>query len=84
MDPNDRDQQLVRNCTSPGQFRYESVELSRGKYGIVYVGYLQGCKVAVKKIRVEFGTAQNEAAMLKIEHPNIVKLLHVEDESSFR
>jgi predicted Ser/Thr protein kinase len=59
--------------------------IGQGCYGIVFEGTWKGKKVAVKRIQIE--NVENnlgEEAMQKIDHPNVVKLYHVESTSDFR
>jgi serine/threonine protein kinase len=60
--------------------------IGRGCYGTVYEGTWMGRKVAVKRIQIE--NVQNnkggEEVLQKLDHPNVVKLYHVESDSDFR
>jgi serine/threonine protein kinase len=59
--------------------------IGRGCYGTVYEGTWRDRKVAVKRIQME--NVQNhkgEEALQKLDHPNVVKLFHVESDSDFR
>ncbi|KZS01624.1 Uncharacterized protein APZ42_001667, partial [Daphnia magna] len=56
--------------------------IGEGGFGTVYEGEFGGRKVAVK--RVELHLVNNrEEAMLKLDHPNIVKLFHCESDDDF-
>ena len=57
-----------------------------GSYSTVFIGAFNGKQVAVKRIplyRVKF--VQREVEIVKcLHHPNITKLLDVEDDDDFR
>lgn len=54
--------------------------LGEGSYGSVFPGIYKGQKVAVKIVRLIY-TDENEEKTLKLlNHPNIVKLFHVESD----
>jgi serine/threonine protein kinase len=60
--------------------------LGKGRYGIVYEGTWMNRKVAVKRIQIE-NVENNKGeveALQKLDHPNVVKLYHVESDSDFR
>ncbi len=72
-------------------------KLGQSGYGFIYRGYLldvinENIKfpVAVKRIMIENGVDDEESAtdreliQLKLDHPNVVKLLHWEDDTTFR
>jgi serine/threonine protein kinase len=76
-------------------FLHESVSLSisidrekvlgKGAYGIVFEGTWMDRKVAVKRIQIEnVENNKEEKALQKLDHPNVVKLYHVESDSDFR
>ncbi len=60
--------------------------LGKGRYGIVNEGTWMNRKVAVKRIQIE--NVQNnkggEEALQILDHPNVVKLYHVESNLDFR
>ena len=63
----------------------ESKELGRGGFGTVFLGTFEGNNVAVKKIPV--GVLDNENDLQRevelhkqLDHQNVLKLLHVDDE----
>ncbi len=65
---------------------YVNEVLGYGGYGTVFKGELKRIPVAVKRIDL-FKTASNdqeEAALKTFEHPNVIKLLHVESDDLFR
>jgi serine/threonine protein kinase len=60
--------------------------LGKGRYGIVYEGTWMNRKVAVKRIQIE-NVENNKGeveALQKLDHPNVVKLYHVESDIDFR
>ncbi len=63
--------------------------IGKGIYGTVFEGTWKGTwkdkKVAVKRIQIEnVENNQGEEALQKLDHPNVVKLYHVESNSDFR
>lgn len=59
--------------------------LGRGEYGIVYEGTFHAKRVAVKRVQtLDVDKDQNEEILKKLEHPNVIKLLHSESDSDFR
>lgn len=62
--------------------------LGSGGYGIVYEGVWGENKnpVAVKRIQLIHVTSceKEEEALLKLNHPNIIKLFHAENDLDFR
>ncbi len=59
--------------------------LGRGGFGVVFRGEWNNKIVAVK--RIELAKCENnkeEEALQKLNHPNVVKLYHVESDSDFR
>ena len=59
--------------------------IGKGIYGIVFEGTWKGKKVAVKRIQIEnVENNKEEEALKKLDHPNVVKLYHVESDSDFR
>lgn len=61
--------------------------LGRGGYGTVFEGDYDGKKVAVKRIelaRAEDNNNREEEALRKFNHPNVIKLYHVESDANFR
>ncbi|KAK4011260.1 hypothetical protein OUZ56_020373 [Daphnia magna] len=57
--------------------------LGEGGFGTVFKGEFGGRKVAVKRVELHHVDKREEEAMLKLEHPNIVKLLHCEKDEDF-
>ncbi|XP_032797168.2 uncharacterized protein LOC116933517 isoform X2 [Daphnia magna] len=57
--------------------------LGRGGFGLVFKGKFGGREVAVKRVELRHVDKREEEAMLKLEHPNIVKLLHCEKDNDF-
>ena len=60
--------------------------LGQGGYGTVYEGVWRAKPVAIKRIQLTQikSNQREEAALQKLDHPNIIKLLHVESDSKFR
>jgi predicted Ser/Thr protein kinase len=64
------------------------VKLGKGGYGVVFEGEWKNDKVAVKRIEklpsAKGDEQEEEKALKKLEHPNVIKLLHVESDATFR
>jgi predicted Ser/Thr protein kinase len=59
--------------------------LGKGPYGTVFEGEWNGKKVAVKRIeKTKCENNKEDEALQKLDHPNVVKLYHVESDSDFR
>jgi serine/threonine protein kinase len=65
--------------------------LGKGGYGTVFEGVWCDKPAAIKRIELinisgkeERKNRREEEAMLKLDHPNVIKLLHVESDSTFR
>ena len=60
--------------------------LGEGRYGIVFEGVWSDKPVAIKRIQLTHiaSIKREEDALLKLNHPNVIKLLHVENDSTFR
>ncbi|XP_057373159.2 triple functional domain protein-like [Daphnia carinata] len=57
--------------------------IGEGGFGVVYKGKFGGREVAVKRVEMRHVDKREEDAMLKLDHPNIVKLLHYETDNDF-
>lgn len=54
-------------------------------FGHVFLGTLNGQKVAVKRIENHERQCNREGkALMMLHHPNVVRLLHVEETEDFR
>ena len=61
------------------------IRLGEGGYGAVFPGTFQGNKVAVKRVQLIDATNENEENILqKLNHPNIVKLFHIDRDDNFK
>ena len=59
--------------------------LGSGGYSHVFAGTYKGKDVAVKRIQLLDAADDNEIkVMQQLDHPNIIKLLHVENNDDFR
>ncbi|XP_057365474.1 calcium-dependent protein kinase 2-like [Daphnia carinata] len=57
--------------------------IGEGSFGMVCKGKFGGREVAVKRVEMRHVDKIEEEAMLKLDHPNIVKLLHCEKDQDF-
>jgi serine/threonine protein kinase len=61
------------------------VRLGGGGHGSVFLGTFQGNKVAVKRVLVIDATNENEEKIMQqLNHPNIVKLFHLNSDDNFK
>ncbi|XP_045023473.1 serine/threonine-protein kinase/endoribonuclease IRE1-like [Daphnia magna] len=72
-----------------GDIRFDRKDvLGSGGYGSVYRGNYKGQSIAVKRVEKRAGRVQlveNELNILKkLDHPNIVKLLHFDSDADFQ
>ena len=60
-------------------------ELGSGGFAFVYEGFYR-LPVAVKRVQLEHvvSNPHEEAILRKLNHPNVIKLWHVESDSNFR
>jgi len=61
--------------------------LGRGGFAIVYRGKLDGKPVAVKRMQQEMVANDNrreEEALRLLDHPNVISLLHIENDEDFK
>lgn len=60
--------------------------LGKGAYGYVFKGWLSGVQVAVKRIQLPDlpESCRESRALDRLYHPNVIKLLHIEDDDNFR
>ncbi|XP_046439835.1 uncharacterized protein LOC124190980 [Daphnia pulex] len=70
------------------EFECSKTVLGRGGFGIIFNGFLGPNRepVAVKRLMLEDvdGSEKEEEALRNLKHPNVVKLHHVQSDSSFR
>jgi serine/threonine-protein kinase/endoribonuclease IRE1 len=59
-------------------------KLGEGRYGIVCKGSWDGKTVAIKRIQLHHCCNQEEEAMKKLDHPNVIKIFHAESDEHFR
>lgn len=57
--------------------------LGNGGYGSVFSGKFKNRDVAVKRVELIHAT-DNEEALKQLDHPNVVKLFHVECTDDFK
>jgi serine/threonine protein kinase len=60
--------------------------LGVGGFGTVYQGVWGKTKVAVKRILIKDAASneQEEKALKLLDHPNVIKLFHVEEDQDFK
>ena len=60
--------------------------LGKGAFGTVYEGVWCAKLVAIKRIQLSdiVSNEREEEALKKLDHLNVIKLLHVESDSAFR
>jgi serine/threonine-protein kinase/endoribonuclease IRE1 len=60
--------------------------LGEGGHGLVYKGMWHGIPVAVKrKLQLNnFTNEREERALLKLNHPNVIKLFHADGDQDFK
>ena len=77
----------MRNLFGNNKFNLGQM-LGAGGFGTAYRGTYQGSEVAIKKIQIDRLTGERldreHEAMQKLEHPNVLKLIHWEDSNDFR
>lgn len=61
-------------------------KLGEGRYGIVFQGIWNRKPVAVKRIQLLHiaSNQQEEAALQRLDHPNVIKLFDAENDLNFR
>ena len=65
---------------------YKDKVLGQGGFAHVFEGRWNERKVAVKRVLLEDvgSTKQEEEALQRLNHPNVIKLFHVENNEYFR
>jgi serine/threonine protein kinase len=60
--------------------------IGKGGFGTVFEGVWCGKPVAIKRIPLSDITSneREEKALKKLDHPNVIKLLHIESDPMFR
>jgi hypothetical protein len=71
------------------QITFEANIIYKGNYSTVFPGFLNGQRIALKKIPLpDFNLRKDadveEEVLRRCDHPNIVKLLRVEECTSYR
>ncbi len=73
---------MLQNNNMEIQYNRE-VQLGEGGSGSVFPGTFQGREVAVKRVLLNMANGNEEEALKKLNHPNIVKLFYVERTDDF-
>lgn len=60
------------------------VILGIGKLGSVFHGTFDGHKVAVKRVDLFRVIENEEKTLLKLDHPNVIKLFHSNSDCNFK
>ena len=64
---------------------YRNELLGEGGFAKVFDGRWNEKKVAVKRVQLlDVGSTQEEEALQRLNHPNVIKLFHVENNDDFR
>ena len=58
-------------------------QIGRSQYGQVYRATYDGSQVAIKRILID-GVDHEYVGLKNLDHPNVLKLLHLEDKDPFR
>ncbi len=58
--------------------------LGVGGFGTVFEGVFKNQKVAIKRVGLDLDYLLEEFSLMRFNHPNVVKLLHVESSTDFR
>lgn len=58
--------------------------IGEGAFGTVFEGVWFNTKVAIKRVGLHLDNLVEEFSLMRFNHPNVVKLLHVESDSEFR
>ena len=68
------------------QITNPNTPLGSGGYSYVFAGTYKDQNVAVKRIQLLDATDDKEVKVMQqiLDHPNVVKLLHVENDENFR
>lgn len=70
----------------PSVYRIKN-ELGSGGFGSVWEGVWRRQKVAVKKMMIRDDRNlchEREESLLKLNHPNVIKMFHIESDSDYR
>ena len=57
--------------------------LSRGSCSSTFTGTLNGRLVAVEKIKSSYADHSLKPTLIQLDHPNVVKLLQIEEDANF-
>jgi serine/threonine-protein kinase/endoribonuclease IRE1 len=60
------------------------LRLGKSAFDSVFPGTFQGRKVAIKRVELINATDNEEEVLKRLDHPNIVKLFHVECNEDFK
>lgn len=60
------------------------LRLGRGDFGSVFSGTFRGRKVAIRRIELIDASDNEVEALKQLDHPNIIKLFHVECNDDFK
>lgn len=67
------------------EIKFDSqVRLGRGDFGSVFPGTFEGREVAIRRIELIDASDNEEEALKQLDHPNIIKLFHVERNIDFK
>ena len=58
--------------------------LGQGSYSAVFTGTFNGRQIAVKKVTLYQVNDNEEKALQQLNHPNVIKLFHSENDNNFK
>jgi hypothetical protein len=59
--------------------------MGKGTHSTVFEEHWRGIPVAVKRVPNHFSSNEREErALLKLNHPNVIKLLHIDSDKHFK
>jgi serine/threonine-protein kinase/endoribonuclease IRE1 len=78
---------LMRNFLTEDFLHFDDEnKLGEGSFGIVFRGFFNKKPAAVKRIAIMHiaSNKQEEEALKKLDHPNVIKLFQIKSDANFR